>query len=140
MTMSLFRENSLAKITPRDYQVVDVAESFRLWDSGTVGTLTRAFTGSGKTLMSCLKFRRWLDRGDDYRCMVLSYEQQLVWQFAQEVEDYLGITPGIEMGSSEIEPNNIPQVVVACRQSLLPHRLATPEQRETIARYGFADI
>jgi hypothetical protein len=82
---------------PYDYQERDHDETFRLWDQGVVGTMTRIFTGGGKTYSTCNKARTWLNRGDDHHVMIISYEKQLVWQFAQEVEEFLGITPGIEM-------------------------------------------
>ncbi len=84
------------KITPRDYQDENTAECFRIWE-GQLGALTRSFTGSGKTPMACLVMDKWLGMGTEYRCMVVSYETQLVWQFAQEIEDFLGITAGIDL-------------------------------------------
>jgi len=141
--MGLFGAEAIASgIVPRDYQVEDVNKSFDLWDSGTIGTLTRAFTGAGKTIMTCLKFKRWLERGPNYRCMVLSYEQELVRQFAQEVEDVLGsdFTLEIEMASQEIKPGFIPQIVIASRQSLMTHELATEEQREELRKFGLNEI
>ncbi len=122
---------------PRNYQRKDDDESFRLWDTGEKGVLTRAFTGSGKTAMACLKARRWLARGPDYRVMIVSYERDLVWQFAQEVDDFLGITPGIEMAENHVA--EIPQVVVACRQSLLPAQPATQHQLEGLARLNLEE-
>lgn len=137
---SLWQE-PVGGIIPREYQVEDVASSFRLWDSGTVGVLTRMATGMGKTISSCLKFRRWLDAGDNYRCMVLSYERELVQQFAEEVLDVLGgVSVGIEMGAMEIDPDNIPQIVVASRQTLMTHELATVEQREVLKEFGLSDV
>jgi superfamily II DNA or RNA helicase len=124
----------------RDYQRTDVEDTYRLWESGSQGVLTRIFTGGGKTICSSVKMERWLNQGSDYRCLVLSYEQQLVWQFAEEIQDVLGITPGIEMGSEEIEPGQIPRIVVATRQSLMCHELATGEQQEELARAGYTSI
>lgn len=142
MTRSLFTHEPLPinRIIPRDYQVRDIEESFNLWDDGTVGVLTRIFTGGGKTICASLKMRRWLDRGQDYKCLVLSYEQQLVWQFAEEIEDVLRITPGIEMGTEQVEPGNIPLITVATRQSLMCHELATQEQRDELARFGLNNV
>lgn len=137
---SLWQEH-VGGIIPRDYQVEDVANSFRLWDSGEVGVLTRAATGMGKTIMSCLKFRRWLDSGDDYRCMVLSYERELVQQFAEEVREVLGdVSIGIEMGDMSVDANRIPQIVVASRQTLMTHELATLEQRDVLKELGLPDV
>lgn len=141
MTQSSLWQEQVGGIVPRDYQAEDVENSFRLWDGGEVGVLTRAATGMGKTIMSCLKFRRWLDSGENYRCMVLSYERELVTQFTDEVRDVLGnVSVGIEMGDMEIDPGNIPQIVVASRQTLMTHELATVEQREVLAELGLSDI
>lgn len=141
MTQTTLWQETVGGIIPRDYQVEDVKNSFHLWDSGEVGVLTRAATGMGKTIMSCLKFRRWLDAGDDYRCMVLSYERELVQQFAEEVRDVLGdVSIGIEMGASSIDSANIPQIVVASRQTLMTHELATLEQRDVLKSLGIPDV
>lgn len=138
---SLLWEQSVGTITPRDYQVESVANSFRLWDGGTVGVLCRAGTGMGKTIIACLKAKRWMDTPNS-RIMVLSYEQELVRQFAQEVRDVLGteVSIGIEMGNEEISPGQIPDIVVASRQSLMTHELATVEQREVLAKLGLSDV
>lgn len=135
-------QNPVGEMTPRDYQAEDHRNSFRLWDAGEVGVLTRGATGCGKTFMACLKMRTWLDAGDDHRCMVLSYEKELVRQFAQEIKDVLGnkYSIGIEMGTEEIMPTSVPQIVVASRQSLMTHELATDEQRETLREFGFSDV
>jgi superfamily II DNA or RNA helicase len=116
----------IAAMVPRDYQEDDHDESFRLWDSGVIGTLTRAATGCGKTFMACMKIKTWLGRGPNYRSMIVSYERNLVWQFAQEVEEFLGIVPGIEMGDDLIACESIPKVIVASRQSLLVADPPTP--------------
>lgn len=127
-------------LVPRDYQIKDHDESFRLWDSGIVGVLTRAATGSGKTPMSCLKADTWLRRGDNYKVMVVSYEKDLVWQFAQEIEDFLDIVPGIEMESEAIDADKVPQIVVASRQTLLPHVPPTPEQVADLEKLGVINL
>ncbi len=129
----------LEKMSKRDYQKLDEEESFRLWDSGVVGVLTRAATGLGKTFMACLKIRRWLERGDNYRAMVISYERELVWQFALEIEDWLGISPGIEMGGEFVVPGKIPRIVVASRQTLLPHARPSPTLLKDLAEHGITD-
>lgn len=120
-------------IIPRDYQGEAADNSIGIWDAGVIGALVRAFTGGGKTIISCLLIDRWLNRGEDYRAMVLSYEQQLVDQFAQEIEDVLGISPGIEMEKRQWEGQ---KVVVASRQSLLPKSLATDEQKAWLLAAG----
>lgn len=131
----LFSPSRLA-ISPRPFQAEAVENSFRLWDSGVVGTMMRIYTGGGKTITTCMQFDRWLRRGPNYRCMVLSYEKQLVWQFAEEIEDVLGITPGIEMEAEKCDEQHIPQIVVASRQSLAEHRLASLEQLAYLAEKG----
>jgi superfamily II DNA or RNA helicase len=127
-------------IVPRDYQTEDMEESFKQWDAGIVGTLTRAATGTGKTPMAAMNFDRWLDRGDDYRCMVISYEQQLVWQFAQEIEQFLHVTPGIEMGTESVKPGQIPTITIASRQSLKLKEPATREQRDALLQFGISEV
>lgn len=128
------------QIIPREYQSRDLEKSFELWDEGACGVLTRAFTGSGKSLMSCIKFDRWLQRSPQHRCMVISYEKQLVWQFSQEITDVLGLQPGIEMESEQVEPSFIPQVVVASRQTLMLKRPADDKQKEALAEHGIDEI
>ena len=95
--MNLFdpKPGTRSGIQPRDYQLAAHDNSFKLWNAGEVGVLDRIFTGGGKTILACLKMDTWLQRGPDYKCMVISYETQLVWQFAQEIEDVLGIVPRI---------------------------------------------
>ena len=108
-------------ITPRDYQGEAVENCVRIWDSGVTGALVRAFTGAGKTIIATMLIDLWLRRGDNYRAMVLSYEQQLVDQFADEINDVLGIRPGKEMERHTWKGEPIG---VASRQSLLPKALA----------------
>ncbi len=142
--LSLFPEpekpRSRAGIVPRDYQITDHDETFRLWDSGVIGVLTRGFTGCGKSLMTCLKIDTWLQRGDDYRAMILSYEEELVKQFSLEVLDYLGTDwgePQIEMGTATLlDPKYVPRIIVATRQSLALRPAPTEEQKTALLEYG----
>ena len=142
-TLTLFPEAEApqcrAGIVPRDYQIVDHDESFRLWDAGTTGVLTRGFTGCGKTLQSCLKADTWLQRSSNHRVMVISYEEQLVKQFAQEVEDYLGITAAIEMADLKIDPQFIPPITIASRASLLVAKPPTEDQIAALRGFGIND-
>lgn len=124
---------------PRKYQAECTDTSFELWDGGVVGELTRAFTGAGKTLCACMKIERWLNRGPEYKVLVVSYERQLVWQFADEIEDFLGIRPGIEMGNVSVKRNHIPRIVVASRQTIMPQSLATLEQRAMLSDHGIIE-
>lgn len=131
----------LVDIVPRDYQHQCHDNAFRLWDADKlIGALARAFTSAGKTLIACMIARTWLNRGPDQRVMVVNYEQQLVWQFAQEIEDYLGLTAGIEMGEERIPADRIPRIVVASRQSLAPKSPATPKQCADLLEHGIADV
>ncbi len=135
------KEPVSGRLVLRDYQQEDHNRSFQLWDSGSCGVLTRAWTGAGKTVMACAKIRTWLDRGDDYYVMVISYEQELVNQFAEEVSDFLGITPGIEMGEQRIRADRVPRVVVASRQSLLVSKPVNAKTAEVLKEeFGITDL
>ena len=72
-------------IVPRPYQHDALDGCFRIWDEGTRGALIRVFTGGGKTISTCMVGDRWLQRGPNYKIMVVSYEKQLVGQFAAEI-------------------------------------------------------
>jgi superfamily II DNA or RNA helicase len=124
----------------RDYQIKAVEETKRLWANGERGVMIRLFTGAGKTPLACLLIRYWLSLGTDYHCMILSYENELVNQFAQEVYDFLGISPGIEMGEQIVDPEALPRIVVASRQSLLVHNGPTPEQKRDLIAFGLKDL
>lgn len=112
----IFAKPKRLTITPREYQNEAHDNAFRLFDNGERGALVRIFTGGGKTITACLLADTWLNRGPDYRVMVVSYEKQLVWQFAQEISDVLGIEPGIEMEKEYAGSGH--KIVVASRQSL----------------------
>lgn len=128
-----------ADITPRYYQTVAHDETFRLWDSGVRGVLVRCWTGSGKTILSALEIDTWLQRGDNYRAMVISYEQQLVYQFAREIWDCIGKQAAIEMAEQRADYASMPQIVVASRASLLCWPEPTEEQRTELSEYGITD-
>jgi hypothetical protein len=130
---------SRAAIIPRYYQLRDHDETFRLWDSGTLGVLTRAWTGAGKTLQTCLKIDTWIQRGPNYRAMVISYEQELVHQFSREVWDYLGKRASIEMGEQRVDYGTMPEIVIASRQSLLCWPETTKAQRTELETFGITD-
>lgn len=139
MQSRLFTEPpKLIRFTPRDYQQKAHDESFRHWDYGERGALVRLFTGGGKTPTACLIAGTWLARGDNHRVMVISYEKQLVWQFAEEVRDFLGIEPGIEMEKERASYTD--KVVVASRASLLLAPEITESQIEQFAAYGITDL
>lgn len=110
---------AIGGLIPRDYQQSAIEESFRLWQSGTVGVLVRSPTGSGKTVTGTMIGEKWLAQGKDYRVLVIAHERQLVHQFAQEIQDITGKSPGIEMSKEHVKANRIPPWTVACRQSLI---------------------
>ena len=124
------------QLTPRPYQHDALDKCFELFRAGTPGALLRIFTGGGKTITTAMIADRWLSQGEDYRVMVVSYEKQLVWQFAQELKDVLGIVPGIEMESERITPGRVPRVTVASRASLVRSTLATEEQKQFLIESG----
>jgi len=64
---------------------------------------------------------KWLQRGDEYRAIVLAHERQLVWQFADEIQDVLAIRPDIEMGDNR--GTGTSPITIASRASLyIKHR------------------
>jgi superfamily II DNA or RNA helicase len=127
-------------VVPRDYQVQAHDTCFRDFNAGESGVLFRMFTGAGKTLSACLVADTWLQRSPDHRFMVVSYERQLVSQFAQEVEEYLGVEPGIEMEQQSIPWDRVPRIVVASRQTLLTATPPTPEQIKDLTERGIVDL
>jgi superfamily II DNA or RNA helicase len=133
-------EGGKLRLVPREYQSANLDTTLALWDKGHVGAMTRSFTGSGKTPMACMVMAKWLLRGPLYQVLVVSYETQLVWQFAQEIEDFLGITPGIEMEKEAVAPDRVPRIVVACRASLLRSPEPEQDQRDELRLLGLDDI
>jgi len=126
-------------LIPRPYQHEALDGTFRLFAVGQPGVLLRIFTGGGKTITTAMIADRWLSQGEDYRVMVVSYEKQLVWQFAEEIQDVLGVEPGIEMESEHVKPGKIPKVIVASRQSLAQHNLIGADQRAFMNEHGYSD-
>lgn len=83
------------------------------------GALMRGATGTGKTPTACFAIDRWLQRDPNNRAFVISHEVDLVAQFAEEVKDFLGISPGLEQGPWRVRATEeMPLVVVASRASL----------------------
>jgi superfamily II DNA or RNA helicase len=105
-------------IVPRDYQSEAIDNAFRLWGQGEVGVIVRQPTGTGKTVAGSLIANRWNNQGHEYRTLVLAHEKQLIWQFADEVQDILHETPGVEMASLYVEANRIPKITIASRATL----------------------
>lgn len=128
-------------IVPRQYQWDCHSKCFELWQKGLTGVLARQATGTGKTITACIVMDTWLQQSPSHRAMVVSYEKQLVWQFAQEVEDVLRIKPAIEMEKEEIDPDgDMPQIVVASRQSLAQQPLADEAQRAKLREFGIEEF
>ena len=116
MNLSLFDPPpAQARITPRDYQERGIINTINSWDDSP-GSLMRLMTGGGKTIVGSLLIDHWLQRGDDYRALVLSHERQLIWQFADEIEDVLGMRPAIEMAENQASGDDL--ITVASRQTL----------------------
>lgn len=104
-------------ITPRDYQLEAKQNAFKLWDDGYTGVLCRQPTGTGKTYVGSIIADEWLQRSQDHRVIVIAHQRQLVKQFSEEIYDYLGIPPAIEMAEAKVG-RRIPQITVASRQTL----------------------
>jgi len=105
----------------RHYQSAALENAFRIWDSGSVGALIRAATGTGKTLTAAAIIDEWLRRDNERnRVIILCHERQLVKQFAREVNKFLAIEPAIEMASFSPDRNTINSslITVASRQTL----------------------
>jgi superfamily II DNA or RNA helicase len=110
------KPKKLARVTPRDYQEAGITKTFELWDGGSVGVLFRQPTGTGKTVSGALIADQWLQRGDNYRVLILAHERQLIQQFADEIEWILGERPKIEMGNEHCTGRE--RIIVASRQTL----------------------
>lgn len=127
-----------AGIIPRPYQLESHDKTFELFDEGILGALERLATGTGKTLVASLIADTWLRRGDDYRFMVVSHEIQLVGQFADEIHDFLGVEPGIEMAEQTADASQ--KVVVVSRQTLLRAPAPDDKQIAELAEHGVHDL
>jgi len=104
---------------PRFYQSEAVDNAFEAWDSGAVGCLLVQATGTGKTATGCFIVKRWLEQGPDYRVLVVLHERPLFYQFSDDIEKILRVTPGLEAGADHRLQLPIPKIVVAMRQSLV---------------------
>lgn len=109
--------------TPRDYQVRGILRAFELFDQGEMGVIFRQPTGSGKTVSGSAVAALWLRRNPQNRVLILCHERQLVRQFAEEVEKFSGVQPGIEMAGQAVKANSLPLITVASRQTLLERTL-----------------
>jgi len=144
MNLPLFETESprsRAGIIPRDYQVTAHDSTLELFEQGTRGVMIRGFTGCGKTVSGCLAIDTWLQRSTDHRAMVVSYETQLVDQYAEEIEQFLGASPTIEMGdrNNDFAAGHMPDIIVASRASLLRATPPTEDQIAALRAYGIND-
>ena len=103
-------------IVPRDYQREAILNAINSWELSP-GALVRLLTGGGKTLVGSLIIDQWLQLGDNFRAFVLVHEIQLMHQFAQELNDVLGIQPDLEQGSRH-HATGQSLITIASRQSL----------------------
>jgi superfamily II DNA or RNA helicase len=119
--------------TPRDYQGEAIVESFRLMDAGETGVIVRLFTGGGKTPTASGIASLWLKRNPDNRVLVLCHERQLVSQFAEEIEQFTGIRPGVEMADQSVSAKFIPLITVASRATLMERSVGSAPAAVTVA-------
>lgn len=132
--LSLFEAEAKTKFPPRPYQNQAIDNAFKAYDSGARGVMCRLPTGTGKTITAGLLADRWLQRSDKNRVVVLAHERQLVWQFAQEIHDVLGIEPRIEMADRRVGLYEDVPVVVASRQTL-QERIVGGEQASRLYKF-----
>jgi superfamily II DNA or RNA helicase len=116
---------SFLPFTPRDYQAEASLNSFRLYDAGERGIIVRLFTGAGKTPVASMTAMLWLKRDPNNRVLVLCHERQLVGQFAEEIEQFTGIRPGIEMADQAVSAKWVPLITVASRATLMERTVGT---------------
>jgi superfamily II DNA or RNA helicase len=116
---------SFLPFTPRDYQAEASLNSFRLYDAGERGIIVRLFTGAGKTPVASMTAMLWLRRDPNNRVLVLCHERQLVGQFAEEIEQFTGIRPGIEMADQAVSAKWVPLITVASRATLMERTVGT---------------
>lgn len=122
-------EGFASRYTPRPYQLEARDSFFQLTDAGADGALVRLCTGGGKTFIGSWIGSEWVSRSDDHYVMVIAHERQLVSQFAEEIEDLLGVRVGLEMatdGRVIFGGRDTPRFIVASR--------ATLEDRDGLSR------
>lgn len=103
----------------RDYQSDVIAQVENAIADGARSMLVGLFTGAGKTVI----FVELANRQPG-RTLIIAPLRELVWQAANKVREQMGIDPALEMAdyrSSEDEWWS-PQVVVACKQTLIRGR------------------
>lgn len=108
--------------TPRDYQVECHDSMFDAVREGYSGSLCRAFTGAGKSVIAAMLSNSWLSLGPDRRAMIIAHERKLVTQMAGNINKFLQHRADIEMGDMRLRPGDHSRVIVASRQSLVSKR------------------
>jgi superfamily II DNA or RNA helicase len=103
----------------RDYQAEIVDAHLRALAEGVRSTLTGLFTGAGKTVVFVETANRISGR-----TLILAPLRELVWQAADKVRDIIGVDPALEMAEFRSQEDEwwSPQVVVACKQTLVRGR------------------
>lgn len=106
--------------TPRPYQVQGVGKAMEQFNSGSLGTLLRSPTGTGKSFMLAMTADEWLKMGPDRRVLVLLHDVTLIHQLAPDLMDTLGIAVGIEQRDHHIDMESPfhPRIIVGSRASL----------------------
>ncbi len=111
----------------RDYQGDAVRTCQQHFADGSKGSLVRLPTGTGKTATACMLIDLWLQESRDHQVIVFAHERQLVLQFAEEIQSFLGFIPGIEMGDRAVHPEYMPRVTVVSRATVLERAVFAEE-------------
>ena len=117
---------SATGITPRRYQQDAIESVFDAFGKGN-GAMVRLPTGCGKTIVGTLIAAQWIEQSDNHHVMVIAHERQLIWQFAQEIEDVTGIGPGIEMAEERVSSWAMPKIIIASRATLVSRTIINEE-------------
>lgn len=112
------------RFTPRPYQLEAKSNFFRLANEGNEGVLIRLNTGGGKTFLGSWIANEWNARSDNHYTIVFAHERQLVSQFAEEIQDLLGVRVGIEMADLSVRfgTRDCPRIIVASRATLMENK------------------
>lgn len=107
----------------RDYQQAIVDSNVAAMRDGVSSTLSGVFTGAGKTVMFC-EMARVVAEMFAERTLIMTPLRELVWQTVAKVREVAGQDPGLEMAEYKSESDEwwSPQIVVACKQTLLRGR------------------
>jgi len=117
-------------VVPRDYQIQSIEATHGFFAKSRDGVLIRQPTGTGKTVVGCFLIHEWIKRSPSHRAIVIAHEQQLIWQFRDEIEDLIGITPEIEMSGNRVGDGCLPRIIVASRASLVERLEKDPDTNQ----------